>query len=64
MSLKTSSVSVLLIVSTQDLVSVDVEISQVERFDRLMNNCYQDNSHQYILSITQFSVGFCVILFP
>ena len=42
MSLKTCSVSVLLIVATmvvffQDLVSVDVEISQVKRFDTFMN---------------------------
>ena len=61
-------VSVLLIVATlagfffQDLVSVDVEVSQVKRFDTLTN--YQDVSHQYISSITQFSVGYCTILFP
>ena len=68
MSLKTCSVLVLLTVATlvgfffQDLVSVDVEISQVKRFDIFMN-CYQDDSHQYVSSITQFSVGFCTILF-
>ena len=69
MSLKTRSVSVLLIVATlvsfffQDLVSVDVEISQVKLFDTFMN-CYQDDTHQYVSSITQFSEGFCMILFP
>ena len=69
MSLKTCSVLVLLIVATlvgfffQDLVSVDVEISQVKRFDTFMN-CYQDDLCQYVSSITQFSVGFCTILFP
>ena len=72
MSLKIFSVSVLLIVVTlvgffffffQDLVSVEVEISQVKPFDTFMN-CYQDDSHQYVSSITQFSVGFCTILFP
>ena len=63
MSLKTCSVSVLLIVATlvgfflQDLVSVDVEISQVKRFDKFMN-CYQDDSRQYVSSKTQFSVRF------
>ena len=51
MSVKTCSVSVLLIVTTlvgffyQDLVSVDVEISQVKRFDTFMN-CYQDDLRQ------------------
>ena len=69
MSLKTCSVSVLLKVATlvgfffQASVSVDVEISQVKRFDMFMN-CYQDNLRQYVLSITQFSVDFCTILFP
>ena len=68
MSLKTSSVSVLLIVATmvgfffQDLVSVDVEISQAKRFDTLMN-CYWDDSHQYVSSITQFSVVFSLKLY-
>ena len=68
MSLKTCSVSVLLIVATmigfffQDLVSVDVEISQVKQFDTCMN-CYWDNSRQYISSITQFSVGFPLKLY-
>ena len=62
-------VLVLLIVATlagfffQDLVSVDVEISQVKRFDTF-TNCYQDDSRQYGSSITQFSVGYCTILFP
>ena len=65
MSLKTS---VLLLVATlegfffQDLVSVDVEISQVKRFDTF-TNCYQDDSRQYVSSITQFSVGYWTILF-
>ena len=74
MSLKTCSVSVLLIVATlvgfffQDLISVDVEILQVFRFDMFMN-CYQDNSRQddlrqYVSSVTQFSAGFCTLLFP
>ena len=51
MSVKTCSVSVLLKVTTlvgffyQDLVSVDVEISQVKRFDTFMN-CYQDDLRQ------------------
>ena len=69
MSLKTCSVSVLLSVATlvglvfQDLVSVDVEVSQVKRFDTFMN-CYQDHLRQYVLSITQFSVGVSTILFP
>ena len=64
MSLKTCSVSVLLIVTTlvdfffQDLVSVDVEISPVKRFDTFMNY-YHDNLHQYVSSIIQFSVRFC-----
>ena len=63
MSIKTCSVLVLLIAVTlvgvlfQDLVSVDVEISQVKRFDTV-TNCYQDDSRQYVSSITQFSVGF------
>ena len=63
MSLKVCSVSVLLIVATmvgfffQDLVSVDVEISEVKRFDMFMN-CYRDDLCQYVSSITQFSVGF------
>ena len=61
-------VSVLLIVATladflfQDLLSVDVEISQVKRFNTFMN-CYQDDSRQNVSSITQFSVGYCTILF-
>ena len=38
----------------QDLVSVDVEISQLKRFNTFMN-CYRDD---YVSSITQFSVGF------
>ena len=44
-------ISVLLTVATlagfffQDLVSVDVEISQVKRFDTF-TNCYQDDSRQ------------------
>ena len=46
----------------QDLVSVDVEISQVKRFDTFMN-CYRDDLRQYISSITQFSVGFPLKLF-
>ena len=68
MSLKTCSVSVLLIVATmvgfffQDLVSVDVEISQVTRFDTFMN-CYRDDSRQYVSFITQFSVGFPLKLY-
>ena len=41
----------------QDLVSVDVEISQVKQFDTFMN-CHRDDSCQYVSSITQFSVGF------
>ena len=41
----------------QDLVSVDVEISQVKQFDTFMNG-YRDDSRQYVLSVTQFSVGF------
>ena len=51
MNLKTCSVSVLLLVVTvvgfffQDLVSVDVEISKVKRFDTFMN-CYQDDLRQ------------------
>ena len=63
MSLKTCSVLVLLIVATivsfffQDLVSVNVEISQVKRFDTFMN-CYRDGSRHYVSSIIQFSVGF------
>ena len=67
MSFKTCSVSVSLIVATmvgfffQDLVSVDVEISRVKRFDMLLN-CYQDDSHPYVSSITQFSVGFSLKL--
>ena len=40
----------------QDLVSVDVEISQV-KFDTAMS-CYRDDSHQYVSSITPFSEGF------
>ena len=68
MSLKTCSVSVLLIVTTmvgfffQDLVSVNVEISQVTRFDTFMN-CYRDDLHKYVSSITQFSVGFPLKLY-
>ena len=46
----------------QDLVSVDVEISQMKRFDTVMN-CYRDISRQYISSITQFSVGFPLKLY-
>ena len=41
----------------QDFVSVDVEISQVKRFDTFMN-CYLDDSRQFVSSITHFSVGF------
>ena len=41
----------------QDLVSVDVDISHVKRFDTFMN-CYRDDSRQYVSSITQFSVSF------
>ena len=69
MSRRTFSVSVLLIVATlvgfffPDIGSVDVEISQVKRFDTFMN-CYQDDSRQYVSSIIQVSVGFCTILFP
>ena len=69
MNLKICSVLVLLIVATligfffQDLASVDVEISQMERSDMFMN-WYQDDSCLYVSSITQFSVGFCMILFP
>ena len=68
MSFKTCSVSVLLIVVTmvgfffQDLVSVDVEISQVKRFDTSMN-CYWDVSRQCFSPITQFSVGFPLKLY-
>ena len=68
MSLKTCSISVILIVATmvvfffQDLVSVDVEISQVKRFDTFMN-CYRDDSCQYVSSISQFSVGFPLKLY-
>ena len=47
----------------QDLVSVDVEISQVKRFDTF-TNCYQEDSRQYVSSIIQFSVGYWTILFP
>ena len=67
MSLKTCSVLVLLIVATmvgffcQDLLSVDVEISKVKRFDTFMN--YQDDSRQYVSSITQFSVSFPLKLY-
>ena len=46
----------------QDLVSVDVEISQVKQFDMFMN-CYRDDSRQYVLSISQFSVGFPLKLY-
>ena len=35
----------------QDLVSVDVEMSQVKRFDTLMS-CYRDDSRQFFSSIT------------
>ena len=68
MRLKTCSVLVLLLVANmvgfffQDLVSVDVEISQVKRFGTFMN-CYREDSHQYISSITQFSVGFPLKLY-
>ena len=68
MSLKTCSVWVLLIVATmvgfffQDFVSVDVEISQVKRFDTFMN-CLWDDSRQYVSSITQFTVGFPIKLY-
>ena len=68
MSLKTCSISVLLIVATvvgfffQDLVSVSVEISQVKRFDMFMN-CYRNDSRQYVSSISQFSVGFPLKLY-
>ena len=47
----------------QDLVSVDAGISQVKRFDTF-TNCYQDDLRPYISSKTQFSVGYCTILFP
>ena len=47
----------------QDLVSVDVEISQVKQFDTF-TSCYQDDSRQYVSSITRFSVGYYTILFP
>ena len=47
----------------QNLVSVDVEISQVKRFNTF-TNCYQDDSRQYVSSLTQFSVGYWTILFP
>ena len=62
------SVSVLLIVATmvgfsfQDLVSTDEEISQVKQSDTFMN-CYPDYSRQYVVSITQFSVGFPLKLY-
>ena len=46
----------------QDLVSVDVEISQVKLFDTFMN-CYRDDSRQYVSSTTQFSVGFLLQLY-
>ena len=46
----------------QDLVSVDVEILQVTRFDMFMN-CYRDDLRQYVLSITHFSVGFPLKLY-
>ena len=68
MSLKTCSVSVLLIFATtvsfffQDLMSVHVEISQVKRFDTFMN-CYRHDSRQYVSSLTQFSVGFPLTLY-
>ena len=68
-ALKNFLVSVLPIVATlagfffQDLVSVDVEISQVKLFDTF-TNCYQDDSRQYVSSITKFSVGYWTILFP
>ena len=39
----------------QDLVSVDVEISQ---WNDTFMNCYRDDSRQYVSSITQFSVFF------
>ena len=68
MSLKTCSVSVLLMVMTmvgfffQDLVLVHVEISQVKQFDTFMN-CYRDDSRPYVSSITQFSVCFPLKLY-
>ena len=46
----------------QDLVSVDVEISQAKRFDTFVN-CYWDDSRQYVSSITQFSIGFPLKLY-
>ena len=46
----------------QYLVSVDVEISQVKRFDTFMN-CYRADSCWYVSSITQFSVGFPLKLY-
>ena len=46
----------------QDLVSVDVEILQMKRFDTFIN-CYRDNLRQYVSSITQFSVGFPLKLY-
>ena len=35
----------------------------MKQFDTFTNS-YQDDSRQYISSITQFSVGYCTILFP
>ena len=46
----------------QDLVSFDVEISQVKWFDMFIN-CYRDDSRHYVSSITQFSVGFPLKLY-
>ena len=46
----------------QDLVSVDVEISQVKRFDTFIN-CYWEDLRQYVSSIILFSVGFPLKLY-
>ena len=46
----------------QDLVSVDVEISQVKRFDTFIE-LLLDDSRQYVSFITQFSVGFPLKLY-
>ena len=68
-ALKNFLVSILLIAATleefffQDLVSVNVEILQVKRFDTF-TNCYQDDSRQYVSSITQFSVGYWTRFIP
>ena len=46
----------------QDLVSVDVEISQVKRFDTFIN-CYWEDLRQYVSAIILFSVGFPLKLY-